>query len=243
MQLTEFYQFRPATEAAALKEKILEIAELKSLKGGILLADEGINAALSGPSVLCEKVFGQVCHLGGFDRPVVNRTRITEHPFKRLKIKIKKEIVTLRPQAPEVVAKQPVKQVKRLSPEEWNRLIKEEKPILLDVRNDFEFSMGSFADSVNPRTEAFGEILGFINKQLPALQSGKHNSDKLAIFCTGGIRCEKVAPYLPGNSEKEVYLLEGGIVRYLKEVTPDDSLWEGECFVFDDRISVRRQKQ
>ena len=151
-------------------------------------------------------------------------------PFARLKVKIKSEIVTLG--IPEV---NPTQQVGTyVAPQDWNRVISDREVVVLDTRNDYEIGIGSFKGAKNPKTHSFREFPQYVADNLDPQQH-----PKVAMFCTGGIRCEKASSYLVSRGFKEVYHLKGGILKYLETVPPEESLWEGECFVFDERVAVK----
>jgi len=201
-----------------------------TIKGTIILADEGFN------STVC----GEETNLRSFvlTAEAILRTTIeykssdhSEAPFRRIDVKIKPEIVTL---------KQPVDislgQGTHIEPEDWNALISDPETFVLDTRNDYEVMNGSFPRAVNPRTKKFSELPDYVSENL---DPKKHK--RIAMYCTGGIRCEKFAPYLKSKGFENVYQLKGGILKYLEVVSPAKSLWNGECFVFDDRITVNEK--
>ena len=244
-QLLNFYQFRGGQKPSQLRAQLRQFAGLENLRGTILLAEEGVNAAIAGPVSVSERLFGFLCELAELDAPIVNRSAINAIPFRRLRIKCKKEIITLRPEAAKLssrsntLALDPARRapIRSLTPQQWNEVLRAQRAILLDVRNDFEYAMGSFVGAINPRTQAFSEILPFITQHLERLRSAP-----VAIFCTGGIRCDKLAPYLAEQGIPAIYQLQGGIARYLQQIPPRASLWHGDCFVFDDRICISNSR-
>ena len=153
-------------------------------------------------------------------------------PFNRLKIKIKKEIVTFDEKNLDVEKLKG----KHINSSKWNKLISEKETILIDVRNDFEVQVGSFKGSINPNTKNFKEFKNYINKNLQT-----HKNKKIAIFCTGGIRCEKASAYMKNEGFRNVHQLKGGVLKYLEDISEKNSRWEGECFVFDNRVSIRNE--
>lgn len=200
------------------------------IKGTILLASEGINSTIAG---LPEAIAAFLANLAADDRFGDLNTKesdAAEIPFKRLKIKIEPEIVTFR--QPNV---DPTRRVgKYLSPQEWNATIVDPATIVIDTRNDFEVAIGSFSGAIDPQTKKFTDFPAYIEANIDP-----DDDIKIALYCTGGIRCEKATAYLLEKGFKEVYHLEGGILKYLAEIPPEESLWQGECFVFDDRVSLQ----
>jgi UPF0176 protein len=210
-----------------IRDRLKGAMRTRSVKGTIILADEGYNGAVCG-------VPGAI---GLFisDAEAILKTRLNirssyhaEAPFRRIDVKIKPEIVTLQRRVDLQKGNGT-----HVPPSEWNRLIEDDDVLLLDTRNRYEFKSGTFRGAIDPGTEKFSELPDFVHAHL---DPEKHK--KVAMFCTGGIRCEKFAPYLKELGFAEVYQLEGGILRYLEEIPSGRSLWEGECFVFDRRISL-----
>ena len=203
-----------------------EMAAL-GIKGTLILAEEGFNSTIAGrPNAISEFV-GLLETI--FETKIAFKSSYSDDPpFRKIDVKIKPEIVTL---------KQPVDISKgvgtHVSPKDWNDLISSPDVILLDTRNDYEFNTGTFEGALNPKTEKFSDLPDFVEKNL-----SEHKDKKIAMFCTGGIRCEKFAPYMLAQGFREVYQLEGGILKYLEEVAPDNSKWRGECYVFDTRVTV-----
>lgn len=205
------------------------------VRGTLLLADEGINGTISGPR---EAVDALVEGLR-FDQRLrddleYKESLADEHPFLRAKVKLKREIVTLG-----VEGVDPACTVGTyLSPWQWNQVIREPDTLVIDTRNAYEYEVGSFRGAVNPNTSSFREFPGFVHHHL---DPARHR--KVAMFCTGGIRCEKATGYLLEQGFREVYHLRGGVLQYLEEMPREDSLWEGECFVFDERVTVDHDLQ
>ena len=172
-------------------------------------------------------------NLKGFKDLDIKFSNSKKKPFIRLKIKLKQEIVTIGDKSID-----PTKNVgEYVNPEDWNSLIEEENILLIDTRNDYEYSIGSFKDSINPKTQKFRDFPEWLKGQ-NFTQEDK-NSKKVAMFCTGGIRCEKASSLMKNEGFKKVYHLKGGILKYFESVSKENSLWDGECFVFDDRVSVK----
>ncbi|REJ79541.1 MAG: hypothetical protein DWQ47_02570 [Acidobacteria bacterium] len=206
--------------------------EEDSIFGTIILAPEGFNSTVSGTSHDLEAFLLKAGETLGTDFEVKLST-FDKPPFKRRKVKIKREIVTLRKEV-DIEAGRGT----HVGSDEWNRLISDPETLLLDTRNDYEVEVGRFRGAVNPFTKSFGELPEFVEENLDPSKF-----KRVAMYCTGGIRCEKFAPYLKQKGFKEVYQLKGGILKYLEDTLEAESLWEGECFVFDERVSVDEDLQ
>ena len=235
-RVAAFYQFISLPEPAALREPLRLFCAGLGLKGTILLAPEGINGSLAGVPEAIEE-FAEGLRNGAvvarvFERLEIKFSGAAKMPFQRLKIRVKKEIVALG--QPNI---DPAKGVgSYVDPAEWNALLSDPELILIDTRNDFEVALGSFPDAVNPRTARFGEFPTFAAENL---DPEKHK--KIALFCTGGIRCEKASAYLLAEGFLEVFHLKGGILKYLETVPAAESRWRGECFVFDERVALSHE--
>lgn len=224
-----FYKFVQLNDFAELRQPLAALCQAKGIKGTILLAQEGINATLSGTEENLETV---LTHLKQ-DPRLVDLTHKTswaeEQPFERMKVKLKKEIVTLG---------QPVSPTQKVGtyvePQDWNQVISDPDVTVVDTRNHYEVDIGTFRGATDPETNSFREFPDYTAEQLDL---AKHK--KVAMFCTGGIRCEKASSYLLEQGFEQVYHLKGGILKYLEEVPANESLWEGECFVFDERVTVQ----
>lgn len=229
-QVITFYEFKDMTALGALADVKARLQELMAgidIKGTIILADEGFNSTVCGSQ---ESIAAFVSAAGEILGSALNyKSSFYDHvPFRKVDVKIKPEIVTLK--KPVDISKGVGTHVK---PAEWNTLITDPDVIVLDTRNDYEFRSGTFKRALNPVTEKFSELPEFVDNEL-----GEAKDKKIAMFCTGGIRCEKFAPYLKQIGYSKVYQLEGGILKYLEEVPVEESLWEGECFIFDDRRTL-----
>ena len=224
-----FYKFVPLSDVRALRGELRGRLAGRDIKGTILLAPEGINATISGAP---DDMRDFLAALRTDERFADLNTRdaaTDRHPFKRMKVKLKREIISFR--RPEA---DPSRQVgSYVAPENWNALITSPDVLVLDARNAYEVAEGTFQGAVDPKTRTFGEFADFAKT---ALSPQKH--PKIAMFCTGGIRCEKASAYLKSLGFPEVYHLKGGILAYLETVPPSASLWQGECFVFDERETV-----
>ncbi|WP_075997129.1 rhodanese-related sulfurtransferase [Salaquimonas pukyongi] len=224
------YQFVRLEDYEARREPLLEICRRNDVMGTLLLAREGINGTIAGPeagirAVLCwlrsDPKFAGLEHKESWAEG--------ENPFYRMKVRLKKEIVTMGVEGidpNEVVGTY-------VEPENWNDLISDPQVVLIDTRNDYEVDIGTFKGAVNPNTVTFREFPQWVREQ-----EGLHNKPKIAMFCTGGIRCEKASSFMRQEGFDEVFHLKGGILKYLETVREEESLWEGECFVFDNRVSV-----
>ena len=232
-KLAAFYQFAALPDFRELREPLRAIcAELK-LKGSVLLAHEGINGTLAGSAeavaALVEELRRGVLFDGRFDNLELKFSQASAMPFRRLKIRLKKEIVTLGDAATD-----PTRQVGiYVDPADWNDLIATPDTLVIDIRNAFEVAMGTFAGALDPGIKSFGQFREFAARHL---DPAKHR--RVAMFCTGGIRCEKASAYLLSRGFSEVYHLKGGILKYLEGVPEAESRWRGECFVFDDRVAL-----
>jgi UPF0176 protein len=223
------YQFARFPDPAALRPGLLALCQAQGVKGSLLLAPEGINGTIAGPRDGIDAVLAAVRALPGCADLEWKESQADSMPFGRMKVRLKREIVTMG--QPDV---DPLARVGNyVRPTEWNALISDPDTVLIDTRNDYEVAIGTFRGAVDPGTRAFGEF-----PQWWQANRDKFAGKRVAMFCTGGIRCEKSTNYLLGQGLNEVYHLKGGILKYLEEVPESDSLWQGECFVFDDRVSV-----
>lgn len=232
-RVAAFYQFAALPDFRTLREPLRAICADLALKGSVLLAHEGINGTLAGsPEVIAAMVeelrqgelFG-----GRLDHLELKLSSASVMPFQRLKIRLKKEIVTLGDTAAD-----PTQQVGvYVEPADWNALMAAPDTLVIDTRNAFEVAMGTFPGALDPGIESFGQFKDYAARHL---DPAKHR--KIAMFCTGGIRCEKASAWLLSRGFTEVYHLKGGILKYLEGVPEAESRWRGECFVFDDRIAL-----
>ena len=202
------------------------------IKGTILLAHEGINGTVAGNPSNIDALISFLRDIPGCAELDVKYSFAKEMPFYRMKVRLKKEIVTLG-----VDGIDPKREVGTyVQPEDWNALISDPKTVLIDTRNDYEVAIGTFEGAVDPQTKSFSEFPDWFRAHRAELAAGK---TKFAMFCTGGIRCEKSTAFLKAEGIDEVYHLEGGILRYLENIPEAQSRWQGECFVFDERVSVK----
>ncbi|WP_201588456.1 oxygen-dependent tRNA uridine(34) hydroxylase TrhO [Psychrobacter fozii] len=223
------YKFTRFADFEQYREPILNTMLDNDVKGTLLIAAEGINGTISGTRQSIDTVLDYLRSIEAIGTFTFKESYTNEQPFYRTKVKLKKEIVTMG-----VENIDPLQSVGRyVKPSEWNALISDPDVILIDTRNDYEVQIGTFKNAVNPNTETFREFPEYVAKEM---DPAKHK--KVAMFCTGGIRCEKSTAYMREQGFEEVYHLEGGILKYLEEVPASDSMWEGDCFVFDNRVSV-----
>ncbi|MAY03773.1 MAG: hypothetical protein CMQ38_12445 [Gammaproteobacteria bacterium] len=223
------YHFVRLDEFEKLQQPLLDLMLAQKVKGTLLLAHEGINGTIAGPREGIDAVIAWLKADPRLQDLDYKESFDDDYPFYRSKVKLKKEIVTMG-----VEDIDPRRKVgTHVDPEYWNELISDPEVLLIDTRNDYEVAIGTFKNAVNPNTKAFRDFPDYVRANL---NPDKHK--KIAMFCTGGIRCEKSTAYLKEKGFDEVYHLKGGILKYLEEIPQDESLWEGECFVFDNRVSV-----
>jgi UPF0176 protein len=228
--IATFYKFVTISELEVKKAEILALCPENNIQGTIILASEGINGTIAGSHSAIAIVLAHLRTIPGLADLEHKESTSQKSPFVRLKVKIKSEIVTLG--MPEV---NPTQQVGTyVDPQDWNQVISDPEVVLIDTRNDYEVGIGSFQGAKNPQTESFREFPEYVTQNL---DPNKH--PKVAMFCTGGIRCEKASSYMLSQGFKEVYHLKGGILKYLENVSDEESMWEGECFVFDERVAIK----
>jgi UPF0176 protein len=231
-QVATFYQFAALPDFRGLREPLHTACASLGLKGSVLLAHEGINGTLAGSAeaiaALVDELQGDLFG-GRLDNLELKFSAASAMPFRRLKVRLKKEIITLGD-----ISADPTRQVGvYIDPGDWNALIAAPDTLVIDTRNAFEVAMGTFVGSIDPGIKSFGQFKHFAARQLNPV---KHR--KIAMFCTGGIRCEKASAYLLSRGFAEVYHLKGGILKYLERVPEAESRWRGECFVFDERVAL-----
>lgn len=225
-----FYKFVQLPDYQELQPKVLSYCQQQAIRGTILLALEGVNGTIAGSRSAIDSVLSFLQSDPRFADLEHKESSAETVPFERMKVKVKKEIVTFG--KPDV---NPAEKVGTyVSPKEWNELIANPDVVVIDTRNDYEVSIGTFHRAINPETNSFREFPEYVKQNLDPNQHRK-----VAMFCTGGIRCEKASSYLLDQGFQEVYHLQGGILKYLEEVPAEESLWQGECFVFDERIAVK----
>lgn len=227
--IAAFYRFTPIGDAEALRLELKQKLTLLDLCGTLLVAPEGINGTLAGTESAIEAMLEMLRGATGLPREEVKFSEAAEKPFNRLKIRLKREIITFhQPDA------DPSVQVgTRVAAKDWNALIVDPDVLLLDTRNRYETRLGSFEEAVDPGIEQFSDFAEFVRQNLDATRH-----QKVAMFCTGGIRCEKASSFMLQEGFSEVYHLKGGILKYLEEIPAPDSRWRGDCYVFDHRMAV-----
>jgi UPF0176 protein len=232
-RVAAFYQFAALPDFRELRDPLRVLCSSLGLKGSVLLAEEGINGTVAGDPGAIDKLVGELRNGGLFGGRLnhleLKFSQAQAMPFQRLKIRLKKEIVTLG-----AAEADPTRQVGTyVDPADWNDLIAAPDTLLIDARNEFEVALGTFAGAVDPGIKNFGQFKEFAARHL---DPEKHR--RIAMFCTGGIRCEKASSYLLSRGFAEVFHLKGGILKYLEGVPEAGSRWRGECFVFDERVAL-----
>jgi UPF0176 protein len=227
-KVAALYQFAPLANLADLQSGLLEAMKTLRIKGSILLAEEGINGTIAGKPDALDMALIQISRITGLADFNPKFSDADEMPFRRMKVRLKTEIVTIGK-----VKANPNEMVgEYVRPEKWNALISDPDVIVIDTRNSYEVDIGTFKNAVDPKTESFSEFPKWVRENL------SDKSAKIAMFCTGGIRCEKASSFLKHEGFENVYHLQGGILKYLEEIKPESSLWRGGCFVFDQRVAV-----
>tara|TARA_B110000027_G_scaffold18182_1_gene18734 strand:- start:566 stop:1507 length:942 start_codon:yes stop_codon:yes gene_type:complete len=230
LTICALYKFTRLDDFEEIQGPLKIFLESLNIRGTLLLAKEGVNGTISGDN---DSIMKSLDYLQKDERLVGLEYKFSyseKPPFKRLKVKLKKEIVTLGVSNIDPIFSSGT----YVKPADWNELINDPDVVLIDTRNNYEFEIGSFKGSINPNTETFREFPAYTKNNLE-----KYRDKKIAMFCTGGIRCEKSTAYLKSKGFENVFHLQGGILKYLEEIKEDESLWEGECFVFDDRVAVK----
>ena len=223
------YHFAEFGRCASFREPLQAFCEENGIKGTLLLAREGINGTVAGTDGAIAGLLALLRAQPEFARLEHKESRASKMPFLRMKVRLKKEIVTMG-----VENIDPNRIVGTyVDPKDWNALISDPETLVIDTRNDYETAIGLFQGAVDPKTKTFREFPEWVRNN-----SGLHNKPKIAMYCTGGIRCEKATAFMKEQGFEEVYHLKGGILKYLEEIPPEESLWEGACFVFDERVSV-----
>lgn len=227
--IAALYHFTRFDDPASIKPELLALCVAQNVRGTLLLASEGINGTIAGPRAGIDAVVAHLQALPGCTDLEWKEAASNEAPFPRMKVRLKREIVTMG--QPDV---DPLARVGRyIDPQDWNALISDPDVAVIDTRNDYEVAIGTFEGAIDPKTESFGDFPAWWD----ANKARFHNK-KIAMFCTGGIRCEKSTNYLLGQGVDDVYHLKGGILKYLEDVAEEETKWDGSCFVFDRRVSV-----
>jgi UPF0176 protein len=232
IQVAALYKFTPFGDPAALRAPLLAACEEVGVKGTLLLANEGINGTIAGTDNAIAAVLDHIRQLPGCADTEVKFSHAPEMPFHRMKVRLKREIVTMG--QPDIDPRHSVGRY--VDPQDWNALISDPDTVVIDTRNDYEVAVGTFEGAVDPATQSFRDFPKWFREHREELLTGKK---RVAMFCTGGIRCEKSTSFLRAEGIEDVFHLKGGILKYLEEVPPEESKWQGDCFVFDERVTVR----
>ena len=230
LTICALYKFTRLDDFEEIQSSLKLFLDSLNIRGTLLLAREGVNGTIAGDNDSIMKSLDYLQKDGRLAGLEYKLSYSEKPPFKRLKVKLKKEIVTLGVSDIDPTHSSGT----YVKPADWNELINDPDVVLIDTRNNYEFEIGSFKGSINPNTETFREFPAYTKNNLE-----KYRDKKIAMFCTGGIRCEKSTAYLKSEGFENVFHLQGGILKYLEEVKEDESLWDGECFVFDDRVAVK----
>ena len=224
------YKFAPLADIAHMQQDLRRVCDDNGICGTLLLAEEGINGTIAGSRSGIDAVLHHIRRYPGLQDLEHKESFAAEQPFYRMKVRLKKEIVTIG--LPDVNPNEIVGTY--VSPREWNKVISDPDTVVIDTRNGYEIKIGTFKNAIDPHTETFRAFPDYVQKNL---DPARHK--KVAMFCTGGIRCEKASAYMKKLGFEEVYHLKGGILKYLEEMPEEESLWQGECFVFDQRVAVK----
>jgi UPF0176 protein len=227
------YKFSSVTDAEKRRDALAGLCDAAGIKGTILIAREGLNGTVAGTDPAIEQVLSGIRSIPGFEELEVKFSRAAAMPFHRMKVRIKPEIVTMG--QPDIDPLADVGQY--VAPADWNALISDPDTIVIDTRNDYETAVGTFKGAIDPDLKTFRDFPAWFRAERERLL-GQGKPPKVAMFCTGGIRCEKSTAFLKSEGVEEVYHLKGGILKYLETVPAKETLWEGECFVFDQRVTV-----
>jgi UPF0176 protein len=228
-RVAAFYRFARVSEPERLRGDLKELGRTLDLRGTILVAGEGLNGTVAGNPDAIDRLIAELRAISGFGEIDVKYSDATGMPFHRMKVRLKREIVTMG-----VTDLDPVADAGRyVEPADWNALIDDPDTVVIDTRNDYEVGLGTFRNALDPRTGSFRDFPAWADRNCGMLE-GK----RVAMFCTGGIRCEKATAYVRSLGVEDVFHLKGGILRYLEEVPPEQSRWQGGCFVFDERVAV-----
>jgi UPF0176 protein len=233
LQVAAFYGFTALNQLAELRNQLQELAAAAGVRGTILLASEGVNGTISGSQAGVARVLNRLRGIEGLERLQAKFSQAPIQAFHRLKVRVKPEIVTMG--CPEV---KPAERVGTyVAPAQWDELIRDPHTLVVDTRNDYEVAIGSFAGAIDPKTSSFREFPAWVQRVLrPLVQQRQPRA--IAMFCTGGIRCEKASSYLLQQGFTDVHHLQGGILNYLEQIPEAQSSWQGECYVFDKRVAV-----
>ena len=238
VRVLALYRFTPFGDLPAIRARLAKTCCSNGVKGTLLLAHEGLNGTIAGSDEAIDRVLAHIRTLPGCATIAGRESRADTMPFHRMKVRIKREIVTMGRPAVDPLADAGT----YVPPTEWNALIDDPETIVIDTRNAYEVAIGSFAGAIDPGTRSFSDFPDWFRAHREALLGGAPKR-KIAMFCTGGIRCEKATAFLKAEGVEDVRHLQGGILAYLEAVPPEDSRWQGECFVFDQRVAVAHDLQ
>lgn len=227
--IAALYHFTRFDDPSAIRDPLYDLAIQQGVTGSLLLASEGINGTIAGPRAGIDAVIAHIHALPGCDDLHWKEATAQDQPFGKMKVRLKREIVTMG--VPDVDPKAKVGHY--VEPQDWNDLIAQDDVVLIDTRNDYEVAIGTFDGAIDPHTATFREFPAWWQKN-----KDRFHNKRVAMFCTGGIRCEKSTNYLISEGVEDVFHLKGGILDYLEKIPAEDSSWTGECFVFDGRVSV-----
>ncbi len=233
-----FYRFAALEQLPALRQELLHLATEGAVRGTILLAPEGVNGTIAGPEAGVQAVLARLRQVPGLERLEAKFSLAEAQTFRRLKVRLKREIVTLG--QPGVAPYLGSAVGTHVPPEQWDGLIADPHTLVVDTRNAYEVAIGTFAGAIDPGTESFRAFPDWVERELRPLVA-ERQPRALALFCTGGIRCEKATAYLQQQGFAGVHHLQGGILRYLEQIPEERSSWRGECFVFDQRVALNHR--
>ena len=237
VRVAALYHFARFEDFAAMRAPLLALCEANAIKGTLLLAHEGVNGTIAGSEEGLDAVIAHIRALPGCAGLEVKFSEAATMPFHRMKVRLKREIVTMGEPGTDPLASVGT----YVEPQDWNALIADPDTIVIDTRNDYEVAIGTFSGAIDPRTRTFREFPAWFRAERERLLAQREDGakpPKVAMFCTGGIRCEKSTAFLKQEGIEDVFHLKGGILKYLETVAPEESLWQGQCFVFDQRVSV-----
>ena len=234
VKVAALYHFAVVDDPAALRLQVLDLCQAHALKGTILLAPEGINGTIAGAPDAIDRVVAGLRSLPRFADLEVKYSEASTMPFLRMKVRLKKEIVSMGVEGVDAATQKGA----YVDPADWNNLIADPDTIVIDTRNAYEVAIGSFAGAIDPKTESFRDFPAWFDDLSEKLRQDSEKQPKIAMFCTGGIRCEKATAYVRAKGFDDVRHLKGGILKYLEHVPETDSLWQGDCFLFDQRVAV-----
>jgi UPF0176 protein len=234
VKVAALYHFAVVEDPAALRLQVLPLCEKHELKGTILLASEGMNGTIAGAPEAIDAVIAGLRLLPGFSELEVKYSEASTMPFLRMKVRLKKEIVSMGVDGVDAATQKG----NYVDPQQWNDLIADPDTVVIDTRNGYEVAIGSCDGAIDPKTESFRDFPAWFDDFAEQLRQNEQKKPKIAMFCTGGIRCEKATAYVKAQGFDDVHHLKGGILKYLEHIPESESLWNGDCFLFDQRVAV-----